>query len=195
MRTETFNITPKRDWHIFLHKAACFLCWDFPLFFPSSEFFFQTLFAHQLRRGVETWLGYIGGVVIILFGLFLLNLFTPKNFSNTITRFQLKKRFGSYLLTSFVFGAAFAVGWTHRAFPRLLAAILALAAVQSTSAFLPCSSPIYALGIGSPFLLVGLFTNQSSSAYQQSWQMASLSAVYFWSVSRDHGSSYIYWRA
>jgi cytochrome c biogenesis protein CcdA len=74
------------------------------------------------------------------------------------------KKFGSYYLTSFVFGAAFAVGWTP-CVSAALGAILALASVQAGSAFLLLMS--YTLGIGIPFLLVGLFTNQAQALIEK----------------------------
>jgi len=89
--------------------------------------------------------------------LFLLNLFTP-NFLKHTRVFAVKRKFKSYYITSFIFGAAFAVGWTP-CVSAALGAILSLAVTQASSAFFLLFS--YTLGIGIPFLLVGLFTNQA----------------------------------
>jgi cytochrome c-type biogenesis protein len=103
------------------------------------------------------WLGYAGGVVIILFGLFLLGLFTPA-FLTRDHKFAVRGNFKSKYATSFLFGAAFAVGWTP-CVSAALGAILALAAVNAGSAFLLLFA--YTLGLGIPFLVVGAFTNQA----------------------------------
>ncbi len=108
---------------------------------------------------VQEWLGRIGGIIIILFGFFLLGLFTP-SFLKRDYKVQVKRRFRSHYLTSFVFGAAFAVGWTP-CVSAALGAILALATTAASSAFLLLFA--YTLGIGIPFLMVGLFTNQAQT--------------------------------
>ena len=61
--------------------------------------------------GVQIWLSRIGGIFIILFGLYLMKLINPR-FLQKERKIKIKKRFKSIYLTSFVFGAAFAVGWT-----------------------------------------------------------------------------------
>src|SRR5438309_11724590 len=94
----------------------------------------------------------------------MLNLFTPK-FLEQNHQFVVKKRFKSYYITSFMFGAAFAVGWTP-CVSAALGAILALATTQSGSAFLLLVS--YTLGIGIPFLVVGLFTTQAQALIEKS---------------------------
>ena len=106
---------------------------------------------------VQQWLGRIGGAIIILFGLFLLRLFTPAFLQRGHT-FAVKRRFTSHYVTSFVFGAAFAVGWTP-CVSAALGAILALATTEAGNAFVLLMA--YTLGIGVPFLLVGLFTREA----------------------------------
>lgn len=151
---------PKRDWTIFL--SSLFFVLGFSIVFSLVGVLLQTALSHA-NREVTMWLGWIGGSIIILFGLFLLNLFTPK-FLTVNHQFAVKKRFKSYFLTSFVFGAAFAVGWTP-CVSAALGAILALAATQATSAFLLLF--FYTLGIGLPFLVVGLFTNQAQALIEK----------------------------
>ena len=70
------------------------------------------------------------------------------------------KRFKSKYLVSFLFGAAFAIGWTP-CIGAILGAILTLAATQPQMAFLLLLA--YSLGLGIPFLLVGLFTTEAQS--------------------------------
>jgi cytochrome c-type biogenesis protein len=147
---------PKRDWSIFL--SSIFFVLGFSIVFSIVGILLQTILAHA-SYAVSAWLGRIGGAIIILFGLFLLGLIQPA-FLMTDHKFAVKRRFNSYYLTSFVFGAAFAVGWTP-CVSAALGAILALATTQATSAFLLLFA--YTLGIGIPFLLVGFFTNQAQN--------------------------------
>ena len=69
-------------------------------------------------------------------------------------------KFRHSYLTSFVFGAAFAVGWTP-CVGAVLGGILTLAIVHPASAFGLLFA--YSLGLGIPFLLVGIFTQQASA--------------------------------
>ncbi|MBI2145336.1 cytochrome C biogenesis protein [Candidatus Woesearchaeota archaeon] len=104
-------------------------------------------------------LGKIGGVVIILFGLVLLGIIKPQ-FLQQEHKLKLKGLKPSHF-ASFIFGAAFAVGWTP-CVGAILGAILTLALTQPTIAFGMLFS--YALGLGLPFLIVGLFTSQAAAA-------------------------------
>lgn len=108
--------------------------------------------------GVQTWLSRIGGVMIIFFGLYLVGLikipFLEKEY-----KFGVKTKFKSRYATSFLFGLAFAAGWTPCVGPAL-GVILGLAATAPGSAFILLLT--YALGLGIPFLLVGAFTGQAA---------------------------------
>ena len=139
------NKVQKRNWSTFY--SSVFFVLGFSSIFSIVGILLQTVLVHA-SQGVEVWLGRIGGAVIILFGLFLLKLFTPK-FLERDHKIAVKKRFHSYFLTSFVFGAAFAVGWTP-CVSAALGAILALASTQAGSAFFLLFA--YTLGIGIPFL-------------------------------------------
>ena len=73
-------------------------------------------------------------------------------------------------LTSLLFGASFAVTWTPCVGP-ILGSTLALAASQPASAF-----PLllaYAVGLGAPFLLVGLFPFRASALLKRHRRLAS----------------------
>ncbi|MBI5645040.1 sulfite exporter TauE/SafE family protein [Candidatus Kaiserbacteria bacterium] len=144
----------KKDWSVFL--SSVFFVLGFSIIFSLVGVLLQTVLAHS-SYAVQAWLGRIGGVIIILFGLFVLGLFTPK-FLKRDHKMAVKMKFGSKYVTSFVFGAAFAVGWTP-CVSAALGAILVLAATNATSAFLLLFA--YTLGIGVPFLIVGAFTNQA----------------------------------
>ncbi len=145
-----------RDWSIFF--SSVFFVLGFSLVFSLVGVLLQTVLSN-VSYSVQEWLGRIGGVIIILFGFFLLGLFTP-SFLKRDHKILVKRKFRSHYLTSFVFGAAFAVGWTP-CVSAALGAILALATTSSSSAFLLLFA--YTLGLGIPFLLVGLFTNQAQA--------------------------------
>lgn len=148
-------IKPRR-WDTFL--ASLFFVLGFAVVFSLLGVLLQTTLAFA-RTDVKIWLGRLGGAIIIFFGLFLLRLITP-SFLEREHAFAVKRKFSSKHLTSFVFGAAFAVGWTP-CVSAALGAILALAAVNAGSAFVLLST--YTLGLGIPFLLVGLFANEAQT--------------------------------
>jgi cytochrome c-type biogenesis protein len=101
------------------------------------------------------WLERIGGAVIIIFSLQVLGLiripFLMMDHSVET------KRFKSRYLTSFVFGAAFAVGWSP-CVGAILGSVLGLAVSQPGSALVLLVA--YAIGLGIPFLALGLFTEE-----------------------------------
>ncbi len=97
------------------------------------------------------------GLAIILFGLSVLG-FVKLGFLEKERKLAPKKTRYAYL-TSFIFGAAFAVSWSP-CVGVLLGAILFLATTQPGSAFVLLF--LYSLGLAVPFLLVGWFTAEAS---------------------------------
>ena len=148
-----YMVKGKKNLSIFY--ASVFFVLGFSVVFSLVGVLLQSVLS-SVSYQVQTWLGRIGGVVIILFGLYLLNLIKIP-FLEREHKFH-PKQFKSRYLTSFVFGAAFAVGWTP-CVGAILGAILALAVTQPTSAFLLMLT--YSLGLGIPFLLVGWFANEA----------------------------------
>jgi len=139
--------------------------------FLNSLFFvfgFSTVFAvlgvllnsvlQAFAYGIETWLARIGGGLIILFGLYLTGLVRIP-FLEREYKFTVKKRFNSRYLTSFIFGSAFAAGWTP-CVGAVLGGVIALTTVAPGSALVLFFA--YSFGLGLPFLLVGLFAAQAS---------------------------------
>ena len=102
-------------------------------------------------------LNQIGGIIIIGFGAFLL-------LSTKITKLNMEKKFfpkrskASYPM-SFVFGLAFAAGWTPCVGP-ILGTILTLAATTPSVAFNLLLA--YSLGLGIPFILIGIFYSRAN---------------------------------
>ncbi|MBS3164452.1 cytochrome C biogenesis protein [Candidatus Woesearchaeota archaeon] len=143
-----------RDWRIFL-SSVCFVL-GFSLVFSVVGVLLQSVLSSASYE-IQRWLGRIGGTVIILFGLHLLGLL-DFGFLRQERRLRLTRHFGSRYITSFVFGAAFAVGWSP-CVGAVLGAVLTLAATQPGIAFFLLLA--YTIGLGLPFLLVGLFTNEA----------------------------------
>ena len=135
-----------------------FFVLGFSVVFALLGILLQTVL-QNIGPEVQTWLSRIGGVVIIFFGLYLVGLI-KLNFLEKNHQVRVQKRFRSRFLTSFVFGMAFAVGWTPCA-GAVLGGILALAVSSPVSSFFLLLA--YALGLGVPFLIVGAFTAQATS--------------------------------
>ncbi|MCV0409970.1 cytochrome c biogenesis protein CcdA [Nitrosopumilus sp.] len=102
-------------------------------------------------------LNQVGGIIIIGFGIFLL-LSTKINKLNIEKKFFPKRSKASYPM-SFVFGLAFAAGWTPCVGP-ILGTILTLAATTPSVAFNLLL--VYSLGLGIPFILIGVFYSRAT---------------------------------
>lgn len=103
----------------------------------------------------------IGGIIIIGFGIFLL-LTTKFRSLNIEKKFIPKREKVSYPL-SFLFGLAFAAGWTPCVGP-ILGTILTLAAATPTVSFYLLLA--YSLGLGIPFILMGVFFSRATRVIQ-----------------------------
>ena len=144
----------KINWDTFI--CSIFFVLGFSLIFSLVGVLLQTLLTN-FGYTVQNWLSRIGGIVVIFFGLYITGLIKPK-FLEKDHKLIVRRKFKSSYTTSFVFGAAFAVGWTP-CVTAALGAILAMAATKPASAFILLLT--YTLGLGLPFLLVGLFTEQA----------------------------------
>jgi cytochrome c-type biogenesis protein len=107
----------------------------------------------SLLRNYQVWLGRLGGVLLILFGIYLLGVLRPR-FLMREWRIELARKplgyFGSGVV-GFTFGAA----WTPCIGP-ILGGILTLAATQAGLARGMGLLGIYALGLALPFLVTAL---------------------------------------
>ena len=110
----------------------------------------------SISYDLRIWIGRIGGIIIILFGLYLLGLLKI-GFLEREHKIKSKKFSISYV-TSFVFGATFAAGWSP-CVGAILGAILTLAAANPGSAFGLLLA--YSFGLGVPFLIAGAFISQT----------------------------------
>jgi len=105
----------------------------------------------------------VGGAVIIAFGAYLI-LSTKLRLLNFEKRMTDLPRFKTTYITSFVFGAAFASGWTPCVGP-ILGTTLTLAATSPGAAY--NSLLAYSLGLGVPFLITGAFFSQSTKVIKK----------------------------
>lgn len=101
----------------------------------------------------------VGGLVIIGFGVYLI-LSTRLRRLNFEKKFSSIPKFKTSYITSFVFGAAFAAGWTPCVGP-ILGSTLTLAATAPGAAY--NSLLAYSLGLGIPFLVTSIFFSQATS--------------------------------
>ena len=99
----------------------------------------------------------VGGIIIVGFGVFLL-LSTKINRLNVEKKIFPKSTKSSYPM-SFVFGLAFAAGWTPCVGP-ILGTILTLATTTPSIAFNLLL--VYSLGLGIPFILMGVFYSSAT---------------------------------
>lgn len=102
-------------------------------------------------------LNQVGGIIIVGFGIFLL-LSTKIDKLNVEKKFFPKRTKASYPM-SFVFGLAFAAGWTPCVGP-ILGTILTLAATTPSIAFNLLL--MYSMGLGIPFILMGVFYSRAN---------------------------------
>ncbi len=107
----------------------------------------------NLFRAHQVWLGRIGGVLVILFGLYLLGVLRPA-FLMRERRFDLARKPLGYF-GSGVVGLTFGAAWTPCIGP-ILGAILTLAAARESLGSGVGLLAVYALGLAVPFLLTAL---------------------------------------
>ena len=108
---------------IFLNSL--FFVIGFSLVFSILGVLLNGVLAHA-AYAVQTWLAWIGGAIVIFFGLYLMGFFRIP-FMESDHKLNPKINFKSRYLTSLFFGFAFAAGWTPCVGP-VLGGILGLAA-------------------------------------------------------------------
>jgi cytochrome c-type biogenesis protein len=105
-----------------------------------------------------------GGVLIIIFGLFLTGV-VKMDF--LIKEHHLHMKFkGATYFGSFLVGVTFAAAWTPCAGP-ILGSILVLAGTQSSMAHGAALLVVYSLGIAIPFFITGLIINTFLEAFNK----------------------------
>ena len=100
----------------------------------------------------------IGGIVIVMFGLFMLGLLRHVAWFHRDLRFHPRVG-GGHPASAFLVGVAFGFGWTPCIGP-ILGAILTVSAVQSSLQGSIGLLTAYTLGLGLPFVLSAVFTHE-----------------------------------
>lgn len=147
-------------WQIFLNSL--FFVLGFSLVFSLLGILLNTVL-QNVAYDVQIWLSRVGGLTIIFFGLYLVGLIKIP-FLDKEYKMKASGVFKSRYATSFLFGLAFAAGWTPCVGPAL-GVILGLTASNPGSAFVLLLA--YSIGLGVPFLLVGLFVNGAERFIQR----------------------------
>ncbi len=121
-----------------------------------------TSFLSKISFTLKLWLARFGGLIIFIFGLYLLKIIKIP-FLDREHKFKVNPKYGYF--SSFLFGTAFAFGWTP-CVGAVLGSILTLAIVNPVNATSLLFA--YSLGLGLPFLLVGLFTSEAYNVINKS---------------------------
>lgn len=113
----------------------------------------------------QTWLGRIGGVLVILFGLFMLGFFKLP-FFQTDKRIPIPEWLTLGKPSSSLFiGGTFAIGWTPCVGP-ILGSILLLAGTSGTAFQGGLMLTVFSMGLAIPFLIVA-FAFSKATLYME----------------------------
>ncbi|MBI5096566.1 MAG: sulfite exporter TauE/SafE family protein [Nitrospirae bacterium] len=135
---------------------AGFTC-IFVLFGASATYIGKLLLTYQevIKK--------IGGILIVLFGLYIMGAL-KLNFLSSEKKIHLKNKPGGYL-GSFVIGMAFAAGWTPCVGP-ILGSILLYASTTGSVAKGMGLLAVYSLGLGLPLFISALTINTFISTFK-----------------------------
>jgi cytochrome c-type biogenesis protein len=140
------DLTPAARRRVILHALAFVL--GFSLVFVSLGASFSA--ASQILLDYRDTIRRVGGVLIVIFGLYIAGFLNFGPFSRT-KQWQLREKPAGYL-GSFVVGLTFAIGWTPCVGP-ILGAILSLAGTAETVGRGVGLLVAYSAGLGVPFVL------------------------------------------
>jgi cytochrome c-type biogenesis protein len=111
----------------------------------------------QLLLSYRQELNVVSGSIVVFFGLFMLGL---ANFPRLQREFRVHPAVaGGKPASAYVLGLAFAFGWTPCIGP-ILGAVLTVSAASATVAGGVSLLAVYSLGLGVPFVLAALFTDE-----------------------------------
>jgi cytochrome c-type biogenesis protein len=133
-----------------------FFVLGFSIVFSTLGVLINSVLLENVNQFTDS-LNIVAGSIIIIFGIFLI-LSTKINSLNKEKKFHIKNFKSSYPM-SFVFGLAFAIGWTPCVGP-ILGTILTLAATTPSISFSLLLA--YSTGLGIPFILMGIFYSKST---------------------------------
>ena len=133
-----------------------FFVLGFSIVFSTLGVLINSVLSENINQFTDS-LNVVAGIIIIIFGVFLI-LSGKINSLNKEKKFHIKNFKSSYPM-SFVFGLAFAIGWTPCVGP-ILGTILTLAATTPSISFSLLLA--YSVGLGIPFILMGVFFSKST---------------------------------
>ena len=133
-----------------------FFVLGFSIVFSVLGVTINSIFTSSANELISSF-NHVGGLIIISFGLFMIasSKIRKLNFEKKI----FPSRTGASFPLSFIFGLAFAAGWTPCVGP-ILGSILTLAATTPGEAFNLLLA--YSVGIGVPFIIMGIFITQAN---------------------------------
>jgi cytochrome c-type biogenesis protein len=137
------DLTAAARRRVLLHAVTFVL--GFSLVFVSLGASFSA--AGQVLFQYRDWIRIVGGLLIIVFGLYIAGLLSIGLFTRT-QQWQIREKPAGYV-GSFLVGVTFAIGWTPCVGP-ILGAILSLAETVQRGVGLLIA---YSAGLGVPFLL------------------------------------------
>jgi cytochrome c-type biogenesis protein len=140
------DLTPAARRRVIVHAFAFVV--GFSLVFVSLGASFSA--AGQFLLDYRDAIRHVGGVLIVIFGLYIAGLLNFGPFSRT-RQWQLREKPAGFV-GSFVVGLTFAIGWTPCVGP-ILGAILSLAGTAETVGRGVGLLVAYSAGLGVPFLL------------------------------------------
>jgi cytochrome c-type biogenesis protein len=146
------KLNGKPRWRVFAHAATFVL--GFSLVFIIGWGGSATLLGRLFGEYKNT-LSKVGGLVVILFGLHTLEILTIPWFAYDLRPEWSKNKKLSGYSASGLMGVFFAAGWTP-CVGTILGAILTLGLNQETSGQAMLLASGYAIGLGLPFLALGL---------------------------------------
>ncbi|HEU5319645.1 MAG TPA: cytochrome c biogenesis protein CcdA [Methylomirabilota bacterium] len=145
----TAELTPAARRRVLVHAAAFVL--GFSLVFVALGASFSA--AGQFLLDYRQWIRRAGGVLIVIFGLYIAGVLRMGFLGRTV-QWQVREKPAGYL-GSFAVGVTFAIGWTPCVGP-ILGAILSLAGTAETVQRGVGLLVAYSAGLGAPFLLSAL---------------------------------------
>jgi cytochrome c-type biogenesis protein len=155
-QSSTPEITRAQRYATFIH-AALFV-FGFSLIFVIGWGGAATVFG-QLFGEYKQLIARVGGIVVIIFGLVTLGVLKiPWLFYDLRPQWQASQ--SNRLVSSLMMGVVFAAGWTP-CIGTTLGAILTMGLSQETTGIAMLLASGYALGLGIPFLLIGLGMNRA----------------------------------
>ena len=115
--------------------------------------------AGRFFSGNRVWFARIGGILVILFGLYQIGLFGSSRFLTKERRLPFRlDRLAMNPLVALILGFTFSFAWTPCVGPALASVLLMASSAASSAAGFGLIG-VYTLGFVLPFLLVGLFTS------------------------------------